>query len=142
MDSLLEGFLLAQGWLADPRIRMAFELDLVARPYVYREAVSAPSVPLSHLRILSQERYQLVLELPSDAVEILTSFEAVQDIPDVDPARLRVNHMGRRKMPYPRQRSLDHNAAYCQAMMNRLRDILPSWAPVVPDAIARATSAS
>ena len=38
-----------------------------------------------------------------------------------------VDRVQRRKMPYPRRRSLEHNAAYCQAMMNRLRDILPAW---------------
>jgi putative methyltransferase len=39
----------------------------------------------------------------------------------------RIDHRGRRKMPYPRHRSLEHNASYCQAMMNRLQDVLPQW---------------
>ncbi|MCG5216062.1 B12-binding domain-containing radical SAM protein [Streptosporangium sp. KLBMP 9127] len=141
MDALLEGFLEAQGWLADPGIRMAFELDLIARPYVYREAVVAPTVELRHARVISKDRFQLVVELPRGAVELLSTFETVAGLPDDGPVRLRVDHVGRRKMPYPRHRSLDHNAAYCQAMMNRLRDILPAWTAVVPDAVAGALDA-
>ncbi|MCT9933197.1 cobalamin-dependent protein [Planotetraspora sp. A-T 1434] len=133
MDRLLEDFLAEQGWLADPRVRMAFELDLLARPYVYREAVTEPTVPLRHLRVVSRGRYEFEIELPAAAAELLTSFEPIEGLLDVDPVRLRVDHGGRHKMPYPRRRSLDHNAAYCQVMMNRLRDILPTWAPVVPD---------
>jgi hypothetical protein len=47
--------------------------------------------------------------------------------------RLRVDHVGRLKMPYPRHRGLDHNAAYCQGMMNRLRDIAPKWSTIGRD---------
>ncbi|MFC0863839.1 B12-binding domain-containing radical SAM protein [Sphaerimonospora cavernae] len=140
MDRLLEGFLDEQGWLSDPSVRTAFELDLIARPYVYREAVAEPSAALTRLRLLSRERYRFVVELPPEAVRLLSSFENIEGLsgaePGLGPLRLLVDHVGRRKMPYPRQRSLDHNAAYCQAMMNRLRDILPSWTLLVPDAVA------
>ncbi|OPG07000.1 B12-binding domain-containing radical SAM protein [Microbispora sp. GKU 823] len=140
MDRLLEGFLDEQGWLADPRVRLAFELDLLARPYVYREAVAEPVVELRHLRLLSRERFRLTAELPAEAAELLASYENVAGLDGagagIGPVRMRIDHLGRRKMPYPKQRSIDHNAAYCQAMMNRLKDILPSWTPVVPDAVA------
>ncbi|MEV6705201.1 B12-binding domain-containing radical SAM protein [Micromonospora wenchangensis] len=122
MDALLADFAGAQGWLDEPTLRAAFELDLVGRPYVYREPVVAPSVPLEHLRIVGQGRYHLDVELPAWA-----SAGLALDTGDADPVRLRVDHVGRRKMPYPRHRSIDHNAAYCQAMMNRLRDLLPAW---------------
>ncbi|MFI7533757.1 radical SAM protein [Streptosporangium sp. NPDC049376] len=125
MDTLLGDFLGEQGWLADPRLRAVFELDLVARPYVYREAVSAPAVPLSQVRIVDRDRYRLVVDLPEAAVGALAEAGFVEGA--TDPGRYVVDHRGRRKMPYPRHRSLEHNAAYCQAMMNRLRDILPSW---------------
>ncbi|MEU6740073.1 B12-binding domain-containing radical SAM protein [Streptosporangium sandarakinum] len=163
MDTLLEGFLRERGWLADRRVRIAFELDLLARPYVYREAVAEPTVALEHVRVVSRGRHDLVAELPAEAVEMLSSFETVPGLVvteeprdlavdltadlsgfeayGADAVRLRVNHAGRHKMPYPRRRSLDHNAAYCQVMMNRLRDILPSWTPVVPDAVAGAIDA-
>jgi hypothetical protein len=38
-----------------------------------------------------------------------------------------IGDRGGRKMPYPQQRSLAHNASCCQAMTNRIRDILPKW---------------
>jgi radical SAM superfamily enzyme YgiQ (UPF0313 family) len=141
MDTLLEGLLAEQGWFADPQLRRAFELDLVARPYVYREAVSEPVVPMSQLRIVSRERYQLVVEMPAPAAALLASVEKIDGMPDADPVRVRIDHVGRRKMPYPRHRSLDHNAAYCQAMMNRLRDILPAWTAGVPEVVAGALDA-
>ncbi|BCB82762.1 B12-binding domain-containing radical SAM protein [Phytohabitans suffuscus] len=141
MDRLLEGFLTERGWLADPRVRWAFELDLVARPYVYREAVSEPAVPMSQLRVVSRERYRLQVEMPPPAAALLASAERIDGIPDTDPVRIRIDHAGRRKMPYPRHRSLDHNAAYCQAMMNRLRDILPAWTVAVPDVAVGAPDA-
>lgn len=124
MDLLLEGFLREHGWLDLPGVRMAFELDLLARPYVYRESVVAPSVPFEHLRLIERERFTFVAELPRDAAALL---EILPDLPESGVVRLRVDHVGRRKMPYPKQRSLDYNAGYCQVMMNRMRDIVPSW---------------
>jgi hypothetical protein len=55
---------------------------------------------------------------------------------------LRIDHVGRRKMPYPRHRGLDHNAAYCQGMMNRLRDITATWSVVGPDGSVEAFDAA
>ncbi|WP_147268728.1 B12-binding domain-containing radical SAM protein [Sphaerisporangium album] len=126
MDELLEGFLRERGWLDLPGVRAAFELDLLARPYVYRESVVAPSVPLTHIRLVEQDRYTFVAELPPEAAALLE----LPDLPegaDLGVVRLRVDHVGRRKMPYPKHRSLDYNAGYCQVMMNRMRDIVPSW---------------
>ena len=133
MDRLLEGYLAEQGWLDDPRFRPAYELDLLARPYVYREKVAEPEVPLTDSRILARGRYRLEVELSAAATGILTAAENIEGLLPGDRTRVVIDHVGRHKMPYPRHRSLDHNAAYCQAMMNRLRDILPSWSPVVPE---------
>jgi putative methyltransferase len=85
--------------------------------------VVAPSVPLTHLRLVERDRYTFVAELPREAAALLE----LPDLPDADVVRLRVDHVGRRKMPYPKHRSLDYNAGYCQVMMNRMRDIVPSW---------------
>lgn len=134
MDLLLEGFLTEQGWARDPRLRTAYELDLLARPYVYREPVTAPTVAMHHLRVRDTQRYQLVADLTGPALDLLTSWETIDGPPKgTQPAQVRIDHVGRHKMPYPRHRSIDHNAAYCQAMMNRLRDILPSWTFVDAD---------
>jgi len=136
LDGLLRDFLTEHGWLATERQRTAFELDLVARPYVYREPVSPPSIELEHVTVVNRSRYQVELEVPASAMDLIGAPDGSEG------TRVRLDHVGRRKMPYPRHRSLDHNAAYCQGMMNRLRDIVPSWATVEPDGTFGALNAA
>jgi radical SAM superfamily enzyme YgiQ (UPF0313 family) len=124
MDRLLSDFARSQPWWDEDTLLPLLELDLLARPYVYREPAVAPAVPLTRTRLLAADRHHLDVLLPVEVASRL-------DGPVADAVRagtpIRIDHFGRRKMPYPRRRSLDHNAAYCQAMMNRLRDILPAW---------------
>ncbi|MCG3754321.1 B12-binding domain-containing radical SAM protein [Amycolatopsis sp. Poz14] len=134
LDRLLRDFLREHGWLDTARRQAAFELDLLARPYVYREPFAPPSLPLRQLEIKSTSRYAVELEASAEALDLLGAPSGVD--------RVRADHTGRRKMPYPRHRSLDHNAAYCQAMMNRLRDIMPSWSALAPDGRAEVFDAA
>ncbi len=131
LDELLIGFLRASPWWQDPMVRVLAEVDLLARPYVYREEVVLPSVPLRTTTAQRLDRYVIEVQLPGEALAQLRGI----DLPAVaagETARVRLDHRGRRKMPYPRRRSLAHNAAYCQAMMNRLEDIVPAWSSVAP----------
>lgn len=126
LDALLMDFLAASPWWQDPIVRVLAEVDLLARPYVFREPVVLPSVRLREVTAQRSDRYVIDVRLPGD---VLAHLRGV-DLPVADTAgevSVRLNHYGRRKMPYPRQRSIDHNAAYCQAMMNRLEDIVPTW---------------
>ncbi|MFL6162150.1 MAG: B12-binding domain-containing radical SAM protein [Jatrophihabitantaceae bacterium] len=126
LDALLMEFLEASPWWQDPMVRVLAEVDLLARPYVFREPVVLPSVRLREVTAQRSDRYLIDVRLPGEALAHLRD----AGLPVADPAgevSVRLNHYGRRKMPYPRQRSLDHNAAYCQAMMNRLEDIVPTW---------------
>lgn len=115
-------------WRDDPLLRAVFELDLLARPYVYREPTVLPGVPLGEVAVTGQGRYHVAADVPSAALDGV----GVGPVPAGDRATVVIDHRGRRKMPYPRQRSLEHNASYCQAMMNRLRDILPEWRTARP----------
>jgi putative methyltransferase len=126
MDVLLADFLRSRDWGGDPRLMGLFELDLLARPYVYREPILVPTHTFHWLRVIDRGRYHVEVEIDAELVETLNAVEKL----DLDPAggaRLRLDHIGRRKMPYPRHRDLEHNASYCQAMMNRLRDVQPRW---------------
>lgn len=115
-------------WREDPLLRSIFEIDLLARPYVYREPLSLPDVVLDEVAVTDHGRYHVTVDAPRAAVEWI----GVDHTPDGDRASLVIDHRGRRKMPYPRHRDLDHNASYCQAMMNRMRDILPQWRVAEP----------
>jgi len=133
VDRLLADFLRDEGLYGDHRLRGLFELDLIARPYVYREPVVRPAVELTEVRIVGQDRYHYLVDVPADLAETLAGLDRLGlPAPTAGALRVRVDHLGRRKMPYPRHRSLDHNASYCQAMMNRLRDILPTWTALSP----------
>lgn len=126
LDALLVEFLEASPWWQDPMVRILAETDLLTRPYVYREPVILPSVPLRETEAQQAGRYLIDVRLPGEVLPYLR----VTGLPAPDAAgtvSVRLDHYGRRKMPYPRHRSLDHNAAYCQAMMNRLEDIVPAW---------------
>ncbi|QKW35609.1 radical SAM protein [Actinomadura sp. NAK00032] len=117
-------------WRDDPLLRALFELDLLARPYVYREPVALPDVPLDEVAVVRRGRFDITAEVPRAAAEAA----GVTGVPDGDRVTVVIDHRGRRKMPYPRHRGLEHNAAYCQAMMNRMRDVLPEWRAVRPAA--------
>lgn len=133
LDHLLLEFLTDRAWLDTPRRRAAFELDLLVRPYVYREPVRAPTVPLQFAEVVGGSRYRLDVDASPEILELL-------GVPGTH-SKLQIDQSGRHKMPYPRHRSLEHNAAYCQGMMNRLRDITPTWASVAPDGTTEAFDA-
>jgi putative methyltransferase len=129
-DRMLVDFFSSTPWWADPMVRALVEVDLLARPYVYREPVVAPGVELREISLRQQERYLFDVELPGRVLGRLRDVRGISAPPEQDadePTLVRLDHRGRRKMPYPRQRNLEHNASYCQAMMNRLQDILPEW---------------
>ncbi|MFF1508059.1 B12-binding domain-containing radical SAM protein [Streptomyces sp. NPDC058326] len=123
-DQLLIDFARSQEWWSDPSARLALDLDLVSRPYIYREAVRAPGVPLSEARVVEVTDTSLTIAVP----------EAGQGLPaelgllpsDSGPAaRLRFEHPAYGKMPVPRRRTMEQNAGYCHVMIQRLRTLLP-----------------
>jgi radical SAM superfamily enzyme YgiQ (UPF0313 family) len=144
-DQLLRDFFSSTPWWNDPVTRTMLEIDLLARPYIYREAVTAPAVVLDDAVIVEQDRFQLTVELPGLVRRHLPGVFAASGAEGSEQARpedltddrvvARIDHRGRRKMPYPRHRSLEHNASYCQAMMNRLQDVLPQWSLLTAETV-------
>jgi hypothetical protein len=53
-----------------PEARCAFDFDLVARPYVYREPVREPGVALTEARLLESGDNNLVITLPDALSEL------------------------------------------------------------------------
>lgn len=129
LDELLMAFLRSTSWWDDPVVRALAEIDLMARPYVYREPVDLSRIPLREITATLVDRYVIEVRLPAALLPHLHGVK-VPDAGGADTVTVRLDHRGRRKMPYPRRRSMEHNAAYCQAMMNRLEDIVPAWRAV------------
>ncbi|WP_411151240.1 B12-binding domain-containing radical SAM protein [Streptomyces sp. A30] len=127
-DRLLADFVTAQDWWADPMARQAFEMDLLARAYVYREPVRTPDYPFTEIVLHEQPHPQgFTAEVSAELLRLLVGREMLQAAdPETERVTLHIDHRGRQKMPYMPQRSLEHNANYCHGMVLRSREILPT----------------
>ncbi|MFJ2171518.1 B12-binding domain-containing radical SAM protein [Streptomyces sp. NPDC087851] len=138
-DRLLGEFARAQPWWSDPAARFALDLDLVARPYIYREPVQRPGLALAEARLTGATPTSLTIGLPPGLEHLPVELGL---LPEGSPApsELRFEHPGQGKMPVPRHRTMEQNAGYCHVMIQRLRTLLPVCLPgreaaaSVPDA--------
>ncbi|GAA2882362.1 hypothetical protein GCM10010517_45510 [Streptosporangium fragile] len=129
-DALLVDFARSRPWWDDPRARAAFELDLLARPYIYLARPRLPRHDFTELRVEPRGRTASLVEMPADLAALLIDL----DVTGLETGRERVtrlvlDHPRGRKLPFMPERSLEHNASYCQGMVLRLREYLPSWRP-------------
>ncbi|MDT0616052.1 B12-binding domain-containing radical SAM protein [Streptomyces lancefieldiae] len=129
-DMVLADYVTSQEWWSDPMARQAFEMDLIARPYIYREVVRVPDYEFSEITVHGlADPESFVVEVSAELARLLTEREVL----DADAwgeaesgrVTLRINHHARQKMPYMPQRSLEHNANYCHGTVLRFREILP-----------------
>jgi radical SAM superfamily enzyme YgiQ (UPF0313 family) len=137
-DSLLADFARSQPWWADPLAREAFELDLLARPYIYREPVRVPEFDFTEVVVRGLAGAEsLLVEVSPEMAALLARRELLlhTGASGVGRPTVAINHRARQKMPYMPQRSLEHNANYCQGMVLRFREVLPIWQ--VADVAAR-----
>ncbi|OON71560.1 hypothetical protein B1H18_33395 [Streptomyces tsukubensis] len=127
-DRILADFVTAQDWWSDPMARQAFEIDLLARAYVYREPVRTPDYAFTEIVLRDQPHAQgFTAEVSADLLRLLVGREMLEaDAADAERVTLHIDHRGRQKMPYMPQRSLEHNANYCHGMVLRSREILPN----------------
>jgi hypothetical protein len=126
-DRLLADFVPAQPWWDDPVVRVAFELDLVSRPYIYVEPVRMPVYDFEHLAPRPVGKHTLSVARPALLAEAAGSSLALEGADGA--GRLLVEHAPTRKLPVMARRSLNHNLSYCQGMILRLRELLPSYRP-------------
>ncbi|ANP50050.1 radical SAM superfamily enzyme YgiQ (UPF0313 family) [Streptomyces griseochromogenes] len=127
-DRLLADFVAAQDWWADPMARQAFEMDLLTRAYIYREPVRTPDHEFTEIVLRGQpDSRGFLVEVSAELFRLLVAREMLEAV-DEESERitLHIDHRGRQKMPYQPQRSLEHNANYCQGMVLRSREILPT----------------
>jgi len=130
-DRVLADYVMSQAWWSDPLARQAFEMDLLARPYIYREPVRVPDYEFkeSILHGLGDAE-SFIVAVSTELAPLLTAHEMLDADVRGDGGSGRVmlciNHHARQKMPYMPQRSLEHNANYCHGTVLRFREILPS----------------
>ncbi|UPZ33568.1 radical SAM protein [Streptomyces sp. LRE541] len=129
-DQLLVDYVTAQEWWSDPMARQAFEMDLIARPYIYREPVRVPEYEFTEIVVHGLgDPETFLVEVSAELAALLADREMLDAdvLGDAFTERvmLRVNHHARQKMRYMPQRSLEHNANYCHGTVLRFREILP-----------------
>ncbi|MCZ7428587.1 radical SAM protein [Micromonospora sp. WMMA1949] len=122
---LLTDFVRTQPFWSDADARAMFELDLLARPYIYRETPAMPDYPFTELDVRPRD----------DGFEVTTPELVGSLLSELDmggravDGPLLLRHPVRHKLPYLRHRTLDDNISYCQGMTLHLREMLPEWTP-------------
>ncbi|MFF7934454.1 radical SAM protein [Streptomyces sp. NPDC007940] len=144
-DKVLVDYVTTQEWWSDPMARQAFEMDLLARPYIYREPVSVPDYEFTEITVHGLgDAETFLVEVSPGLAGLLTEREMLHAGARSDAAsgrvKLGVNHHARQKMPYMPQRSLEHNANYCHGTVLRFREILPFVEVHSPDTAASAVA--
>lgn len=137
-DKLLFDFVRDQEWWADPVVRTAFEMDLLVRPYVYREPFRLPSVGFREVEPDVVDDYAVEVVLPQYPTTLAAVFEDREMLDQGNDAgtgqmTVRIDHRGRQKVPYMARRSLEHNANYCQGIVLRFREVLPTLSRIRTD---------
>jgi radical SAM superfamily enzyme YgiQ (UPF0313 family) len=129
-DDFLLDFVQSQLFSADPGVTAALELDLVARPYIYRSSLRPPRYNFQFLEV-DRPRNGFLVCLPSSLEGLIRTLHP-DLVPTTNGARLTVEltHPARRKLPFLVGKPLRDNIEYCQTMTLHLREILPEFATV------------
>lgn len=125
-DELLTDFVSGQEFWGQADARALFELDLLARPFIYREKPSLPKYHFAQLRINARED-GIEVTMPATTRQILRAHDLLET--DFGEAVL-LCHPHRRKLPFRPEQPLQESISYCQSMSIHLREILPEWLPI------------
>ena len=124
-DDLLAQFVAAQGFWSDPAARFCFEVDLVNRPYVYRNTKIVPKRHRFELLRVSVTPDAYLVEVPPEHLEILRASIPLK-ANDPSATRFEVNHR-RSQLPFMPKKSLEEHYSYCQDVSQRMGSLLPVW---------------
>jgi hypothetical protein len=123
-DELLYDYVSSQSWWSSDLCRMLFELDLVARPYVYGESVRVPRHDFDALSLMSVEPDRFTVRASQQTFDVIRNLENISRN-GCDGESLEVVHGRKRKLPVSESSSHIQNGHYCHGMMFRVREILP-----------------
>jgi radical SAM superfamily enzyme YgiQ (UPF0313 family) len=133
-DDLLESFVKAQDFWRDPMAQFFFEIDLVNRPYVYKNTAIIPKRhQFKHLKVTVTPGSYIV-EIPQAYVENLYSSNTVLRGAGNPANRFEVKHRGS-QLPFMPAKSLSEHFMYCHDASQRIRTITPSWQPFSTSAV-------
>ncbi|MBI1873312.1 MAG: hypothetical protein HYS05_05390 [Acidobacteria bacterium] len=125
-DELLEDFVSEQAFWGAPRARFLFELDLINRPYIYRNTpITAKRHRFNHLRVADVLPDGYLVEVPPSFLCQVVKYLPLPNA-ETSATRFTVNHR-RSTLPFMPRKSLQEHYMYCQDMSQRMRDLVPVW---------------
>ncbi|MFO0756781.1 MAG: cobalamin-dependent protein [Byssovorax sp.] len=140
-DDLLVQFVKSQDFWADPVARFFFEVDLVNRPYVYRNTKIVPKKhKLEKLKVLSVTPSSYMVEVPAEHLPALREYLGMPES-ESRVTRFEVSYR-RSQMPFMPNKSLGEHYSYCQDVSQRMGSLLPVWKEAGRPAAAKGAPAA
>ncbi|MFO0756783.1 MAG: cobalamin-dependent protein [Byssovorax sp.] len=125
-DTLLFEFCKAQDFWVDATARFYFEVDLLNRPYPYRNSKILPKkYKFERLKSVSVTPEGYMVEINPDDLPLLEEYIKLQGA-EPGSTRFEVNHR-RTQLPYMPSKSLKEHYSYCQDLSQRMGGLLPIW---------------
>jgi radical SAM superfamily enzyme YgiQ (UPF0313 family) len=128
-DLLLEEFLSRYAFWQEPEVRLLFEMDLLNRPYVYRNTpITAKQHRFEQLTLKEVLPDGYLVELPSSARAL------VGDLIRLEATDGNVFHVNHRRAPvgFNPKKSLGENLYYASDASTKMRSLSPEWKARVP----------
>ena len=124
-DDLLSGYLRSLDCWQDEKVRFLFELDLLAKPYIYRNTPMADvGGKLEMIQMLSQQKNSVVVRMPPEYYDLAKQKVGFQN--GTGNPSLKIQYIAS-QFPFMKAKSLDDNYAYCNDKLHKMGSILPTW---------------
>jgi hypothetical protein len=125
-DRLLVAFVTAQSFWSDPQARLAFEIDLLNRPYLYRNAEFAPKpYAFEQLKVKEARDDGYLVEVPPASVASLARHLGLRE--DLTGAStLHVVHR-RDQLPFMPGKTLRDHLVNATDFCHSVRNFVPLW---------------
>lgn len=123
-DELLEEVVREHDLVDDDQAAAAFELDLLARPFIYRDDIEPPARAAEVVGVEQVGRREYELDVPDAVAALVADLHPTCARPK---GPLQLAHVARRKRPYRKDESAAENIEYCQTMTLHMSELLPRW---------------
>lgn len=125
-DDLLVSFVTSQPFWRDPQARFFFEIDLLNRPYTYRNTKFLPKKHrFTTLRGVTPSANGYLVDVTPAQIVALREYFTLQGL-EPSMTRIEVNHR-RSQLPFMPSKPLKESYLYCQDISHRMVNMLPLW---------------
>jgi len=127
-EAALFKFVSEQTFWNDPKARFLFEIDMLAKPYIYANTpVKPPVFKTEFVTVIEASDRGFLLEIP-EAYAMLVQGD-IDVIGEGKSRMFRLDHKGS-QYPFRKSQTREENASYCSGSIMRIADILPIWVEI------------